>query len=199
MNLNEITMLSKFDIADYIIAKYDGQVTPMKLQKLLYYCYVWSLVADKKAFNANFEAWDYGPVEPEVYHHFKHFGRNPIPNVKEVKVEVSKEMNFILDSYANFSALELSKTTHLETPWKKNVAQGARIEDQELIDYYKNQPFSWNFPLSKEKKYYPPKTSSHFSFTFDMSKDYVPVYENIDDYLAGIAQAKQGFQMLISG
>jgi CRISPR/Cas system-associated protein Cas7 (RAMP superfamily) len=66
-----------------------------------------------------------------------------------------------------------------------------------LIAFYEKQPFAKNFPVGKEKVYYPPKTSSHYSFTFDMDKDYVPVFENIDEYLDGFKQDKARFSSMV--
>lgn len=192
-------VITKFDIADYIIAKYEGEITPLKLQKLLYYSYVWSLVTGKKVFDATFEAWNYGPVEPFIYHHYKPYGKAVIPSQKKISVAMPPEIDFILDSYAHFSAIELSKTTHLEKPWKQNAVNKALIPDEDLISFYKKHPYAKNFPLQQGKPYYPPKTSSHYSFTFDMSKDYVPVYESIDDYLTSIKKARKEFTSLSFG
>ena len=184
--------MDKFTLSTYIVQNYEG-TTPMKLQKLLYYCYVWQLVAGEKSFEADFEAWEHGPVEPEIYHKYKIFGRNPIIDNTHVSCKPTPEVRFILDSYAVFSAIELSKTTHLENPWKKYIKDGARIPDQELIGYYQKQPFAWNFPLKNKasKKYYPPKTASHYAFTFDMEKDYVPEFSSIDEFLEGANIAKK--------
>ena len=54
-------------------------VTPLKLQKTLYFCHAdflqnhgVSLVTEE------FEAWTYGPVLPSVFHAFKHYSGQPI-------------------------------------------------------------------------------------------------------------------------
>lgn len=195
--------MDKFKLAEYIAAKYPGEVTPMKLQKLLYYCYAWQLVAKEKQFNAAFEAWEHGPVEPEIYHEYKKFGRKPI-EIDGSLLSPSQLIDFILDSYAVYSALELSKTTHFETPWKKYKGTAQVIPDLEFIEFYSKEPFSKNIPLDDKKPYYPPKTSSHYSFTFDMGHDYVPVFECLQEYLdafeiedkrlADIMERHYGFQ-----
>lgn len=189
--------MDKFQLAKYIVAKYPGEVSPMKLQKLLYYCYVWQLVADGKKFEASFEAWKHGPVEPEIYNEYKNFGREPVsvedaPNLNEPLLD------FILDSYAVFPALELSKTTHMESPWKKYKDTGEVIPDDELIAYYSQQVFAKNFPIEKSETYFPPKTSSHYSFTFDMEKGYVPEFESLNDYLKIFSQEKERLTGILS-
>lgn len=182
--------LDKFQLAQYIAGKYPGEVSPMKLQKLMYYCYAWQLVANDKMFEANFKAWSHGPVEPEIYETYKKYGRKPITT--NVNPAINEPLiDFILDSYAVFSAIELSKTTHMEQPWKKYKDTLNTIPDVVLISYYSSQVFAKNFPLEKGKTYYPPKTSSHYSFTFDMEKDYVPEFESLDDYLESFSKEKE--------
>jgi len=96
-----------------------------------------------------------------------------------------------------FSAIELSKTTHAESPWKNFKDSDSVIPDEILTTFYSKQPFKKNFPLDEAKGYYPPKTSSHYSFTFDMEKDYVPVFEDIDDFLSSYQSNKAlAFDML---
>jgi len=188
--------MDKFQIAQYIAAKYPGEVTPMKLQKLLYYCYVWQLVAKKKHFDASFEAWSHGPVEPDIYSEYKAFGRNTISVSNTPKLNVPL-FDFTLESYAVYSAIELSKTTHLESPWKKYKDTGGVIPDDELFAYYSKHPFAKNFPIEKGKPYYPPKTSSHYSFTFDMEKDYVPVFDSLQEYLNRFKKENERFLGII--
>lgn len=54
-------------------------ITPLKLQKLLYFCHADYLVSyNVPLLEDEFEAWSYGPVLPMVYHEFKDFGTRPI-------------------------------------------------------------------------------------------------------------------------
>ncbi len=54
-------------------------LTPLKLGSLLYLTYAFQLVfTDERLFEDKFEAWDYGPVIPAVYHYFKSYGRSTI-------------------------------------------------------------------------------------------------------------------------
>ncbi len=174
--------VNKFQIAEYIVSKYQGTVSPLKLQKLMYYCYAWQLVAKKKLFDAHFEAWPYGPVEPDIYKKYKSFGKKPIVATETVELNVPL-LDFILDSYSVYSAIELYKTTHLEEPWKSCQKKGGHIPDGIMYNFYSKQAFAKNFPIKKGNKYYPPKTYSHYAFTFDMEKEYVPVFKDIKEYL----------------
>ena len=75
----KITALS---VAEYFIDKSNKDkksITNKKLQKLLYYAQVWSLVLnDEKLFSERIEAWVHGPAIPVVYRKFKGFEFNPI-------------------------------------------------------------------------------------------------------------------------
>src|SRR5680860_1484667 len=110
-------MYSLKSLASYILHKYKGEVTPMKLQKLLYYVKVWTLVAGKKIIPSyqGFYAWKYGPVNPGIYHDYKHFKSD---NIGETSTHSNLEkddkelIDFILDSYGCYNAITLSKTTH---------------------------------------------------------------------------------------
>lgn len=54
-------------------------VTPLKLQKLLYFTHAEYLCRfGEPLVDENFEAWTYGPVIPTVYEQFKEFNRKPI-------------------------------------------------------------------------------------------------------------------------
>lgn len=54
-------------------------LTPMKLQKLMYFAQVWHLkVMRTPLLDDNFSRWQYGPVIPAIYHEFKDYGASPI-------------------------------------------------------------------------------------------------------------------------
>lgn len=110
-------------------------ISPMKLQKLIYILYKEYLKeTGYKLFSENFEAWQYGPVLPNVYSEFKNFKANPITNyslnsdgsVTRIQMEKGtdfyKIFNDVWEKYKNFSGLELSEFTHSEnSAWKKSI------------------------------------------------------------------------------
>lgn len=60
-------MPSAHDVAAYILRK-KGEMTAMKLQKLVYYSQAWSLVWDEEPlFEEEIQAWVNGPVIPALY------------------------------------------------------------------------------------------------------------------------------------
>jgi uncharacterized phage-associated protein len=57
-------------------------VSNLELQKILYLAHMFYLGRNgAPLLNEDFEAWDYGPVIPELYHRAKAFGSGPVRNV----------------------------------------------------------------------------------------------------------------------
>lgn len=120
-------MLTIFDVANYFLAKTDldteDVITPLKLQKICYYAQSWSLaLTEERLFNANFEAWAHGPVNPELYHEYKGYRATPIPAPTDFDSSiVTKEQMTLLDDvwdvYGKYSAKHLENLTHQEDPW----------------------------------------------------------------------------------
>lgn len=137
-------------IANYFLelAQQSGrQVSPMKLQKLMYFAHGFHLSLEregKSLIRENAQAWEYGPVFPSAYHEFKDFGNNPIdrkafdvedgpdggivlyePSIADEAHGQSADVEFalaVLDRiwavYAPHPAEQLSQMTHEEgSPW----------------------------------------------------------------------------------
>lgn len=111
-------------IADYTLhfANEAGSlVTPLKLQKLVYYAQAWHLALnDEPLFDANFEAWVHGPVNRELYTRFRDFRFRPIAqdvSAPELDVQTKEFMQELFDEYLGLDAYELELLTHREEPW----------------------------------------------------------------------------------
>lgn len=129
----------KYGIEDNCeIAEY---ITPLKLQKLLYYVQGLSLkVYDKPAFASNISAWQYGPVIESVYQKYK--GRRPISTPKincQVSDGLKKIIELVVSSYGKMEAESLINLTHDEDPWINTII-GDTI-DIELIKEYFNKVY----------------------------------------------------------
>jgi len=116
--MNKVTV---FDVANYIINKI-GTLTAMKLQKLVYYSQVWSVIWDEnELFNEEIQAWANGPVVKELYNEHKgefritkEFARG---NKNKLSKNQKENINKVLDFYGKKSAQWLSELTHNELPW----------------------------------------------------------------------------------
>jgi uncharacterized phage-associated protein len=74
-------MYSALDLSKYIVAKCiddEYPITNLQLQKILYYIQRDFLNRGDIAFPDNIEAWQFGPVVPNVYYHYCGFGSMPI-------------------------------------------------------------------------------------------------------------------------
>ncbi len=113
-------------VADYLLwfAKEHGDLlTPLKLQKLMFYADAWHMVLNEgeELVAEPFEAWVHGPVHRETYHRFSAFRWNPIPCEAEKPKLPGKVEKFLSDVYGvfgGFSGYELEQLTHQEAPWK---------------------------------------------------------------------------------
>ena len=116
-------------------------ITPLKLQKLLYYIQGMALrIYGKPAFTNNISAWQYGPVVEEVYQQYK--GRNPISTPKidyEVCDGLKKIIELVVSSYGQIEAGSLIDLTHDEDPWINSVNSG--IISIDLIKEYFNKVY----------------------------------------------------------
>ena len=66
-------------VANYLVTHADPPLTNMALQKILYFAEGRYLAEHgEPLFENSIEAWEYGPVVPDVYHAFKNFGSKPI-------------------------------------------------------------------------------------------------------------------------
>lgn len=118
-------MASVHDVAAYILEQ-RGQMSAMKLQKLVYYSQAWSLVwDDEPLFLEEIQAWANGPVVYELYdRHRGAFSVRDWPSGDSRKLEQRQRetIDAVLLAYAKFEPHELSELTHLEEPWK--IARG---------------------------------------------------------------------------
>ena len=104
------------DVAEYVITYSevkDYGISNLKLQKILYLIQAYSLIHTKKpCFSEDIEAWDFGPVIPEVYRKYKQFGSTDIQirfrRLEEVQKGFEKEdrkrIEEVVDRFADFSA-----------------------------------------------------------------------------------------------
>ena len=141
--------LSKIEsVANYIIEK-SSEITPLALQKLIYYSQAFfRAYFNKFMFNNDCQAWVHGPVYTEIYHKYKKHGYNPIDetlenfnhyDLSEIEIEV---INSVLGNFGCYSGKILEKMTHIEMPWletrgdlKHNEVSSKNI-DKELIAKY---------------------------------------------------------------
>lgn len=152
-------LYTKQTIIDWILStakSHNEEITPKKLQKLLYYVYSWGLVflnetsddLQTSVFDGKFQAWVHGPVDSEVYHQYSEYGYRAINtdnvNVPNIDNEIVEDvLQQVWDTYSQFDANQLENLTHTETPWQEkregyNPLSISRepLSDVTIFNYY---------------------------------------------------------------
>lgn len=105
------------------------EITPLALQKMLYYIQgVYMQLFQKELFAEDCVAWVHGPVYKDVYEVFRNFKYNPIEDnrfsllqnrFRELSREEKIAIELVVDSFGMYSGKALEEITHTETPWQE--------------------------------------------------------------------------------
>lgn len=134
----EVTALQ---IAEHFIARInareEGEISNMKLQKLLWFAQKMSFrLYDRPLFDGVFKARKYGPVSVDVYDTYKSQGKaqlvneddKPLVDLGEHDDEV---IELTIEKYGKYSAWGLSDLSH-EDPLYCNTKGGASISNNRI-------------------------------------------------------------------
>lgn len=137
-------------IANYFIkrSKDDGiPKTHLQILKLVYFSHAVMLAAyDRPMVAQPFEAWEFGPVVPDIYHSLKQYGRShidaEIPSfaIPDFDTDELSSLQGTLKSLGGLSGGQLSHITHWpNSPWfsARLRGRGSVIDNNEIRDYYK--------------------------------------------------------------
>lgn len=141
-------MANAVQIAAAILTR-QGELSAMKLQKLVYYAQAWSLVWDERPlFDDRIEAWANGPVIPSLFNaHRGRFKVSPgdLGEEPELTDDESETISAVLKHYGDKTANWLSDLTHREEPW---IMARVGLDDQQrgnreishasMAEYYGN-------------------------------------------------------------
>lgn len=134
-------------------------ITPMKLQKLIYYAHAWHLhFTNKPLINEPFEKWKHGPVIPSIYHEFKDFGGAEIttfgtrpsaedpeslifPIVRKDDANVWKLIEMVCRRYGKLDGVDLSIMTHRTgSAWSRTPHFNQPIPDELIREDVEGEP-----------------------------------------------------------
>ena len=130
------------------------EVTPLMLQKLLYFIQgIYLEIYGSPIFDEDCEAWAHGPVYPEVYELFKDFKYNPIDDARFALLEGTKGaltdnekkvIDLVTNTFGMYGGKVLERITHSEEPWKHarrgcadGIPSNELLSKDEIMDYYK--------------------------------------------------------------
>jgi len=143
---------SSLDVAEFILQQ-KGPVSPLKLQKLVYYAQAWSLALDEAAiFEEPIEAWKNGPVVRDLLENTRN--QDSVTSISsgdpsQIDEELRDTITAVIIYYGENSGEMLQHLTHHEDPWleARHKAQAKKVsnideKDKEIIslkkmkDYY---------------------------------------------------------------
>jgi len=131
-------------------------LTPMAIQKILYYAHGWHLAqTGAPLIKQEFEAWEFGPVIGCLYSAFKKFGGEKVlepatwfdplsetvhPWTAEFDEDVANLLRSIVMAYGHIDAYELSQMTHRSGgPWDQvwnkpnnKISLGMKISNEAI-------------------------------------------------------------------
>jgi uncharacterized phage-associated protein len=143
-------------------------LTPMKLQKLVYFAHGWSLaLTGQPLVSERIEAWQFGPVIPALYRELKSYGNGVITEEAgssfgmrsdgkvvlkapclddypdDAQTTQAKEIIArVFEVYGSYSGAKLSNATHMQgTPWQQVYQDHVRslaIPDGIIESYFKD-------------------------------------------------------------
>lgn len=136
-------------IAEYIIA-IGKEITPLALQKILYYAQgFYKAFFGKYLFQEDCQAWVHGPVYVDIYEKYKDFKSANISididyDIEDIIVDEKREiLNAVIKYFGYYNGKALEKMSHYETPWI-NARQGLLptensnniIKKDDIKDYF---------------------------------------------------------------
>ena len=184
-------------------------LSPMKLQKLVFFAQSWSLkLLERPLVEDFFAKWTYGPVMPQLYHAVKDYQNQHIPTlistlkfsedggIEKVTPKFFDEdgmyeciIDNVLTVYGSMTAAYLSKLTHLPgSAWSKTGDEQAVIDNRLLKEcivieegrFMSIATFPFNFDLARMERM--------------VSDDFVTVpdgLESLDDFDQWLREVSQ--------
>jgi len=136
----------------YVFEKLE-EVTPLMLQKLLYFIQgIYSALYGKPIFAEDCRAWIHGPVYPEVYGLFRDFKYNPIDDARFALLEGTEDalmddekrvIDLVVNTFGMYGGKVLEKITHNEDPWMEagkgcggSIPSGELLPKERIMKYY---------------------------------------------------------------
>lgn len=141
-----INQYSALEISRYIINKCTSEkkyISNLQLQKILYYIQRYYLKKKNiPLFKEQFQAWQFGPVIPQVYYEYCGSGAMPIFERYEVDIDedVRKDIDPIIEKKRKMKPWQLVEETHKNGgAWDNVYRQGVGnkcIIPNEFIERY---------------------------------------------------------------
>ena len=134
------------DIARYVVTyctKIGKPISNLQLQKILYFVQLNFIVNyGEVAFEDDMEAWQHGPVIPEVYQEFMYDGNKILRNYPNVENRICGQdkdlIDMIVEQSIKLDPWQLVEISHKkDSPWYKVYKKGERnvIPKDIIVEY----------------------------------------------------------------
>ena len=145
----DVSTKEKIDLAIEYLLNQCSDITPLALQKALYYTQGFYYAFYKTfPFSEDCEAWVHGPVYRDIYFRYSDYRFDPIKGNKEFDESIFSSLEkAILDSVVKniccYSGKVLEKFTHSEAPWlstrgelPENAVSSRTIQKKKIAEYF---------------------------------------------------------------
>lgn len=113
------------EVAEYIIERCNQKhksISNLKLQKILYFVQAQYIVKfGTPCFGNIMQAWDHGPVVPDVYREYRGYGNTNIPSFGGKKFHFEKDeqrtLDATIDRASEYAASQLVEIIRNQSPW----------------------------------------------------------------------------------
>ncbi len=141
--------LSVYSAAQRLAEKSGWSLSNLEIQKLLYLAHMFHMGEHEEPLvNEHFEAWDYGPVQPDLYHKLKIYGSSPVKHIftRTKPFDEGSETEIIdktVDQLSHRAAGWLVAATHWDKgAWAKYYEPGTKgiiIPNSEIQQEYRDR------------------------------------------------------------
>lgn len=143
-----IMAVSAFSAAKTLCELRKWEISNLSLQKILYLAHMYHLGVNSGAplILEEFEAWNYGPVVPDLYHRMKPFGSDYVGNVFHWVESVTpdqeeyRSLQMAAEGTRHMSPGQLVANTHSDDgAWAKVYRpnlRGIKIPNSAILDEY---------------------------------------------------------------
>ena len=159
--------ISKIEAVVRTILNQCGDITPLTLQKALYYIQgFYYAFHNEFLFSENCEAWIHGPVYRDIYNRYRTYHFDPIipcaPLVSPAMTEVEAAViNCVVQYFCCYGGKTLEQFTHQEDPWLNarkdlpKLTSARRIIPKESIgDYFMRLKEKYNMEKPEDIRFY---------------------------------------------
>lgn len=143
--------VSVFSAAKYLAVESGWSLTNLQIQKILYLAQMAYMAehGGRLLVNSYFQAWEYGPVCPPLYHKLKIYGGDSVGNIfhpYDMPEKGDLEEKALAEAYDKLGGLSGGRLSTLtqrqggawEKYWQRGMGYGSTIPNEDILQEYKD-------------------------------------------------------------